>query len=435
MKASGLAWAARMPASWTTPPIGAVFEVQLGKMLSPVAAAGGEPRPYLRNLNIQWDRISLHDIAEMHFDAADRLRYALRRGDLLVCEGGEVGRAAIWRDELAECYYQKALHRVRPWRADSTRFLMYALMAAASLGVFENEGNTSTIVHLTAEKLRSHRFPWPPLSEQRAIVDHLDAETARVDQLVDGYRRIRDVLVEKRMAITVGAVEGQLVSADRRPSRLTYLRTIPEHWAEVRLNLLAKLGSGHTPSREHPEWWVDTTFPWITTGEVWQLRDDRVEYVSETRENVSELGVANSAAELHPAGTVFLSRTASAGFSGIMARDMATSQDFVTWTCGPRIRPRFLLLCLRAMRGDLLGRLAMGSTHQTIYFPDIQSIRVPLPPVDEQDQIVEWVWTRLQAIDAAADAIQRQVSLLRERRQAVITAAVTGQFEIPGVAA
>lgn len=87
------------------------------------------------------------------------------------------------------------------------------------------------------------------------------------------------------------------------------------------------------------------------------------------------------------------------------------------------------------MRDDLLGRLAMGSTHKTIYVPDIQSIKVPLPPVEQQDQIVEWVWTRLRAIDAVVDAIQRQVSLLQERRQALITAAVTGQFEMPGVAA
>ena len=114
---------------------------------------------------------------------------------------------------------------------------------------------------------------------------------------------------------------------------------------------------------------------------------------------------------------------------------MATSQDFMTWQCGPRLRPRYLLLCLRAMRTDLLDRLAMGSTHQTIYVPDIQSIRVPVPPIEEQDSIVEWVWARLRHIDAAVDAINRQVELLNERREALITAAVTGQIEIPAVAA
>ena len=108
-----------------------------------------------------------------------------------------------------------------------------------------------------------------------------------------------------------------------------------------------------------------------------------------TRECISEIGLANSAAELRPPGTVVLCRTASAGYSALMGTEMATSQDFATWTCGERLLPRFLLFCLRAMRSDLLGRLAMGSTHRTIYFPDIESIRIPLPPVGEQERMLD----------------------------------------------
>jgi type I restriction enzyme S subunit len=226
-----------------------------------------------------------------------------------------------------------------------------------------------------------------------------------------------------------------MLDCKRKASSLSWLSEVPAHWPELKVTLVARLGSGHTPSRQHDEWWIGCEIPWITTGEVWQLRDDRSEYLHETREMISELGLANSAAELCPAGTVVLSRTASAGFSAIMGRNMATSQDFMTWQCGPRLRPRYLLLCLRAMRADLLERLAMGSTHQTIYEPDIQSIRVPVPPIEEQDSIVEWVWVRLRHIDAAIDTINRQIELLQERRQALITAAVTGKIKIPGVAA
>jgi type I restriction enzyme S subunit len=109
---------------------------------------------------------------------------------------------------------------------------------------------------------------------------------------------------------------------------------------------------------------------------------------------------------------------------------MATSQDIVTWTCGPRVRPRYLLLCLRAMRRDLLERLAMGSTHKTIYMPDVESIQIPLPPIEEQDSIVDEVWRRLNAIGGAMDRLSEQVELLREHRQALITAAVTGKLEV-----
>ena len=84
--------------------------------------------------------------------------------------------------------------------------------------------------------------------------------------------------------------------------------------------------------------------------------------------------MANSSAELHPKGSVVLCRTASAGYSAVMGKDMATSQDFVAWRCGPQLDPFYLLWCLRAMRSDLLGRLAMGSTHKTIYVPDLQAL-------------------------------------------------------------
>lgn len=306
---------------------------------------------------------------------------------------------------------------------------LIAEYGARSKGIRPNQWD------LPWEEFRAIRVRLPGSSEQRALADYLDAETARIDALISRYLELVDRLVNQRGAITVAGVSGEPLAGPSRPSSLTWLTKVPNHWAEARLTLLARLGSGHTPSREHPEWWLDCTVPWITTGEVWQIRDDRIEYLSETREMISELGVANSSAEVHPAGTVVLSRTASAGYSAIMAADMATSQDYVTWTCGPRLRTRFLLLCLRAMRQDLLGRLAMGSTHQTIYVPDIQSIHIPLPPLEEQDRLVEWTWQRLRRIDAAIDAIRRQIELLAERRQALITAAVTGQLEIPGIAA
>ncbi len=251
---------------------------------------------------------------------------------------------------------------------------------------------------------------------QGEIADFLDAETARIDALIEKKRRMIDLLEERRVAVAVAEVGN--------PS-----------WPRVKLALLAQLGSGHTPSRDRPDWWENVTIPWITTGDVAQMRGDRVEFIENTKLSISELGLANSAAELHPAGTVVLSRTASVGFSAIMASPMATSQDFATWTCGPRLRPRFLVLCLREMRSELLGRLAMGSTHKTIYMPDIEGIRVPLPTLEEQERVVTEVWERLRPIDAAVAAIVRQLELLREHRQALITAGVAGQVDVSRAAA
>lgn len=109
---------------------------------------------------------------------------------------------------------------------------------------------------------------------------------------------------------------------------------------------------------------------------------------------------------------------------------LAMSQDFVTWTCGPKLDPYYLLWCLRAMRDDLLGRLAMGSTHKTIYVPDLQTLRIPLPPIDEQRKIVTEIRASNAEVDKLVDLIDRQQEYLAERRQVLITAVVTGLIDV-----
>ena len=317
-----------------------------------------------------------------------------------------------------------------------SRWLHYLVMSDQVVRWAVATSDGSKMPRTSWSALGEFRTTIPDLREQRAIADFLDAETARIDALIEKKRRLATRLRERRAAIMLRGVAGQLLNAGELvDSGLSWISRRPKHWDEPLLKLVARLGSGHTPSRSRPEWWADCIIPWITTGEVSQMRDDRIEYITETREKISELGMANSSAELHPANTVVLSRTASAGFSAIMGADMATSQDFVTWTCGPLLDPRYLLLCLRAMRYDLLGRLAQGSTHQTIYMPDIESIRIPLPPLDEQRAIVDSVWRSLRKIDEIIDLLNRQIELLTEHRQALITAAVTGQLEVPGAAA
>ncbi|MET8561809.1 restriction endonuclease subunit S [Streptomyces flaveolus] len=357
-------------------------------------------------------------------------KYRVEAGDLLFSWSGNPGTSFgpyLWT-EPGKHYLNQHIFKVGVHGCDP-RWLYWALKAATHWIERQLTSGMIGMVHVTKEDLAGVPIPVPPVEAQRRIADHLDAETGRIDTLDRVLRRELDLLAERRSTGVVAAVSGS-PHGDRRTSTLAWLDTVPADWPEVRLGLLARMGSGHTPSRSHPEWWTDCTIPWITTGEVKQVRDDRVEDLYETREQISELGLANSAAELHPKGTVFLCRTASAGYSGVMGLDMATSQDFVTWTCGPRLVPHYLLWCLRAMRPDLLGRLAMGSTHKTIYVPDLQMLRVPLPPVEEQERIVKEIRRQNTRFDALTDRVRRQQELLRERRQALITAAVTGQFDV-----
>lgn len=187
--------------------------------------------------------------------------------------------------------------------------------------------------------------------------------------------------------------------------------------------------TGHTPSRQHNEYWEGAKeIPWFTLADVWQLRQGQ-KYLGGTVENISDAGLQNSAAELLPAGTVILSRTASVGFSGIMPRPMATSQDFWNWVCHHDLDPEYLWYQFRAMRPEF-DRIKSGSTHKTIYQADAAALKIVHPPLVEQKAIV----ATLRKID---DVAARQVadataaiSLAKERRAALITAAVTGQIDV-----
>ena len=364
----------------------------------------------------------------------------LRYGDVLFAGSGEtteeIGKSAVNLIE-GRSFCGGDVIVLRPSVEVNARFLGYATDCHSSVYQKTCMGRGVTIMHIYGSELKNLLIPLPPLPEQRAIADYLDTETARIDTLISKKRRLIELLQERRAEVTRAGVTGQLVGdSPTAKSSVPWITTqTPKHWGGPKIGYVAVLGSGHTPSRSVPEWWVpqECTVPWITTGEVASLRSDRIEYIERTRECVSEIGLANSSAVVHPADTVVLSRTASVGYSGIMATDMATSQDFATWTCGPNLLPRFLLLCLRAMRPDLLGRLAMGSTHKTIYMPDIQSLAIPLPRITEQHQIINAVWKQLKRLGAVEDRITAQISLLRESRQALISAAVTGDLATPGL--
>jgi type I restriction enzyme S subunit len=367
--------------------------------------------------------------------------FRLRTDDVIITKDSEsaddIGVPSYVEASMPDlvCGYHLAMIRPLKKLIDG-RFLFWAMSSSSIRSQLEVAATGITRFGLRADAIGRATLSLPSLPAQRAIADFLDAETARIDALIAKKRRLVTRLQERRAATMIRGVSRQLLpGGETVDSGLSWIGRRPEHWDEPLLKLVARLGSGHTPSRSRSEWWMDCTIPWITTGEVSQMREDRIEYITETREKISELGMANSSAELHLAGTVVLSRTASAGFSAIMGMDMATSQDFVTWTCGPLLNPRYLLLCLRAMRQDLLGRLAQGSTHQTIYMPDIESIQIPLPPLEEQEAIVDAIWRSLCKIDGIIDRLDRQMKLLAEHRQALITAAVTGQIDVPGAAA
>jgi type I restriction enzyme S subunit len=211
MKPSGIEWLGEIPRHWDVAPLYTRYSVQLGKMLNQDAVQGIAPAPYLRNANVQWDAIDFTDLFQMDFDLQERKKYELLVGDLLVCEGGEVGRTAIWNGELRECYFQKTLHRLRPLKCyDNSRFLFYVLYAATKIGVFTANVNKSTIGHLTAEKLKKYCFVFPLWSEQKQIINYLDTETAKFDQAIAQAEKEIELIQEYRTTLISDAVTGKI---------------------------------------------------------------------------------------------------------------------------------------------------------------------------------------------------------------------------------
>jgi type I restriction enzyme S subunit len=169
----------RNPKNWPMKPFGEICDTRLGKMLDQKKQTGEHLRPYLRNASVQWFRFDLDDMSKMDFDEKARKLFRLKDGDLLICEGGEPGRAAVWRGEIEECYYQKALHRARP-RGDSAipDFLAWQLWFLAHRGGLGDHVTSATIAHLTGEKLNVMKVPLPPLPLQREFARRVTAVEA-----------------------------------------------------------------------------------------------------------------------------------------------------------------------------------------------------------------------------------------------------------------
>ena len=211
MKDSGVEWLGEIPAHWEVAALRYRYEQSLGKMLDTKRITGDHLVPYLRNVDVQWDQVNLSDLPSMDIAPYEIDRFTVRPGDLLVCEGGEAGRCAMWQGGLDPCGYQKALHRLRPLTRgrERPRFLYYTLAAAVARGAFA-DGQGSTIAHLTGDMLRAHRFPFPPTSEQHVIADSLDHETARIDAMIAKVNEAIDRLNEYRTALISAAVTGKI---------------------------------------------------------------------------------------------------------------------------------------------------------------------------------------------------------------------------------
>jgi len=189
-----------------TCPFGMIMTSCLGKMLDK-AKNQGKPRRYLRNINVRWFGFDLSDVQEMRIADDEVERYSIRKGDLVVCEGGEPGRCAIWCDGETVCF-QKALHRIRFNTASDPRFYMYYLWMLAKSGMLSAYYTGTGIKHLTGESLKKLPVPVPPLLEQKRIVARIEELFSELDSGVETLKKTKQQLAVYRQAVLKAAFEG-----------------------------------------------------------------------------------------------------------------------------------------------------------------------------------------------------------------------------------
>jgi len=408
-----------LPPGWTTPPVYARYSVQLGKMLDEKRITGTHLAPYLRNVDVQWNNVNTNDLPEMDFNSEDRERFSLRSGDLLVCEGGEVGRTALWDGRLSECYFQKAIHRLRPVTDnDEPRFFRYFMLFAVHSGLFALS-TASTIKHLPAEKLRVVRYPSPPRSQQRAIADFLDHETARLDALVAAKERVLGLLTEKRRALITRAVtRGLDPRAPLRDSGIPWLGEIPAHWETERTRWLFK-------ERDQRS----------TTGEEELLTVSHLTGVtprSEKDVNMFEAETTEGYKICLTGDLVINTLWAWMGAMGVAPVDGIASPAYHVYEPGNRVEPSYI---------DALVRLPVFAQEVTRYSKGVWSSRLrlypegffevflPVPSLGEQRAIVAHMAKETAKLDELRAATEHTIALLKERRAALISAAVTGRIQ------
>ena len=320
------------------------------------------------------------------------------------------------------------------------------------------KGTTHTTIYFS--EIKALHICLPPINEQHRIVRKTEGCLDHRAKVRSFLGAIPPLLDRYRQSILASAFRGELTVAWRsrhtsvesvdhliakipkptqpKGGRRATTRTLPGHfalsvnmpsirppagWIWMPLSRIARQETGHTPSRKHPEYWGGN-ISWLSIPDA---RDHHGKTIFETSQHVTPSGLQNSASRILPAGTVCLSRTASVGYTVIMGKDMATSQAFVAWTCTKAILPKFLMY-LFITEVSSLRRFARGTTHTTIYFPELRAFHVCLPPLEEQYAIVQLCDRYLSAIERMTLGVLRKSGLLEELSQSVFSKALQGEL-------
>lgn len=421
-----------LPRDWQAVVLKRAFNVTLGKMLQTVPLDPSDREyPYLRAANIQECGVDTADAKTMWFRPEEIQALQLKVGDLLVSEGGDVGRSAIWNGELAgPVGFQNSVNRVRPRGAGSVRFLYYWMSMLKAAGYIDALCNKATIAHLTAEKLCAVPMPLPSDKLQLAIATFLDRKIAQIDALIAAYQRLLTLLEEKRQAVITQAVtKGLDPTVPMKDSGVPWLGEMPAHWETVKVKYLVAFSGGGTPSRDNPDYWQGN-IPWVSP------KDMTSNTITDTEEHVTEQALKDSSTSLVEPGRVLLVVR-----SGILKHSLPIAVNEVPVSLNQDMKAlnrrstdllnSYLYWSLRGLSFVALSAWSkQGATVESIEHDYLANSLIPVPPTREQEAISHLLTQTMFRSDQLISKVKSILGVLADYRSALITAAVTGQIDV-----
>lgn len=360
--------------------------------------------------------------------------YALHGGELLIAntdltrDGSIIGSPAIAPSfpETPACFSMDVSRINVSSEVAQNKFLFYRMQQPDVRRFMQARSGGSTVLHLNIQAVTDLRLSLPPLPEQRRIaeiLDTLDEAIRKTEQVIAKLQQMKQGLLHD--LLTRGIDEnGELRDPERHPEQFkeSELGRIPRGWDIYLLDDVAFRGSGHTPAKNVPAYW-NGGIKWVSLADSNKL--DHI-YISETDKSISNLGIDNSSAVKHPAGTVILSRDAGIGKSSVLACEMAVSQHFMAWRCGDMLNNIYLYYWLQHKK-PRFEAIAMGSTIKTIGLAYFKSLKITVPTVREQQFVSESLLANEKLIAAEA----RELEKLRRQKQGLMDDLLTGRVRVP----
>jgi len=434
-KDSGVDWLDGVPAHWFSTKTKYGYDVTLGKMLQKEPKSSEDKLwPYLKAVNVQAYGVSIEQVGKMWFSPSELRSLKLIDGDVLISEGGDVGRAAIWRSELPECYIQNAINRGRPKNNQSSRFLFYWINMLKGAEYIDILCNKATIAHYTAEKVENSPLFLPHDEEAETIANFLDHETAKIDTLIEKQQQLIALLKEKRQAVISHAVtKGLNPNAPMRDSGVEWLGEVPEHWEVARIKY-------HTTVFEQG-WSPQCDSRPAEDGEYGVLKVGCVNYGAfrylENKALPKELDPKTQ--YLLKSGDLLISRANTKELVGSAAvvdgnyDNLILCDKLYRLRLGGSVNAQLIAyyLALPVIRQQIELE-ATGASHsmQNIGQSTIKELLVLIPPTEEADKLVLKIKCKIDLFNMTLDKVGRQIVLLQERRTALISAAVTGKIDV-----